>query len=216
MAEPTKKETENPENPAKGDGKGIENPTGNNGVVTELTPEQWKLAYESPRFKALLKESKEYQKLKKAIEDSERTKLEEQNKFKELYESEKKAREESDAKIRQTRIENAISNEAIKKGITDTDAVLKLSDLSKVTVGEDGSLSNVETVIDELLTARPYLRTVKKPDLGSGGQGAKNDIGKKFYTGSEYDKLTKDTDYYLKNQEELDSAMIEGRIDFTK
>ena len=44
----------------------------------------------------------------------------------------------------------------------DSAAAFKLADLSKVTIGDDGTISGMEDVVDQLADSHPYL--IRMPD----------------------------------------------------
>lgn len=195
--------------PAEEDKKTVEIPK-----EEELSEEQLKRAFEHPRFKELIEAQKKLKKVIAEREEEEKKKLEESNKFKELYEKEMQSKKELEERVKTQNINNAIITEALKLGIQDTDAVIKLADLSAVETDDNGKILNAEQVVKKLSEERPYLIS-KKPDIGSANPPA-NISGKKLYTGTEYDSLMKDHKYYMENKEELLSALIEGRVDTTR
>lgn len=73
------------------------------------------------------------------------------------------AKAEADAKIKAAEtaandriLRSELKAAALKAGMVDLDG-LKLADLSKVTLKEDGTIEGAETMLEELKKAKPYL-----------------------------------------------------------
>lgn len=79
-------------------------------------------------------------------------------------EAERKAR--ADEKIKA-----AFVSAATKNGIKYVDDALALSDLSEVTIDENGAVIGIDAVIANVIEHKPYLLAPKLPDLGGNGDG---------------------------------------------
>lgn len=149
----------------KGTSAGKDKKPDNEGQGEDTIP---KASYEAVRDK--YKEAKaELETLRKELKDKEEAELKEKEKYKELYE---KKEEETNAlreNLNATRIVQAVQAEAIKQGIQDTDAAVKLVNMSDIEVGEDGTLSGVKGAVESLKSEKPYLvASSGKPNVGSG------------------------------------------------
>ena len=66
-----------------------------------------------------------------------------------------------EGQVKAARLEAAVTAAAGRLDIVDPDAAVRLLDLTGVTYGEDGAPENIDTLLNGLLEARPYLR---RPD----------------------------------------------------
>lgn len=104
---------------------------------------------------------------KKVKEDS----LKEQEKFKELAELKEKEVVELRAQFNQQKIDSAIKTKALQLGINDPNDV-KLVDMSKVVINENGEIENIDEVLNNLKTAKPYLfKGTETPKVDTGKAG---------------------------------------------
>lgn len=204
--------------PAEGQ-KPDKTPTSDGGI--NLTDEQLEAAFKHPRFKDLTEKNQKYkqelEKLKKDRDEAEKKTLEEQNKYKELYERENQKLVELQDRIATYNREQAITQEAVKAGIKDVEAAIKLTDMSKLVVDSDGKVTNAAEVIEGLVEVRPYLVTETPPanigsDGGSNSQAAKKG---KIWGLTELRGKMRDTEWYSdkENKAEVDAAWAEGRVD---
>lgn len=118
----------------------------------------------------------------------EEKRLKEQGDFKDL--AEKREQEIADLKAsqRQDKINTAVTLEAAKAGIADPADAMKLADLSKVAVGEDGAVSGVAEAIADLVKAKPYL--VKSTPSAPPKIGATNPGSGPSLTAADLKKMT--------------------------
>lgn len=108
--------------------------------------------------------SREYVKELRHESASYRTKAQEnERKAQEAEDRAKKAAEESEAKIKEATtaaeariIRAELKAAALKAGMVDLDG-LKLADLSKVKLGENGEVEGADALMEELKKAKPYL-----------------------------------------------------------
>ena len=99
------------------------------------------------KYKQQAKEAKmEAERLKADLEAQQKAKLEEQNRFEELY---RKAEEEKTSLLQERQREKQLFTDAVKKSALKTelggnikDAYLNLADYSKIELNEDGSLNS--------------------------------------------------------------------------
>lgn len=87
-------------------------------------------------------------------------------------------RDKLSADLKQTRLENAFFNDNTYEWKNPKTA-LKLADLSKVEIDEDGTVHNLKGALDALAKAEPYL--IKEPsgedDKDKGGKGSTGALG---------------------------------------
>lgn len=113
----------------------------------------------------LLKENMAFKAKLKAQEDAktkdEEKRLKEQGEFKALSEKNQAKADAATNKLKFAELKAA----AIKAGIIDLDLV-KLADVSKITVGEDGEVSGVDEVISAMQAAKPhFFGTTQQPPV---------------------------------------------------
>jgi hypothetical protein len=104
---------------------------------------------------------KELEKLEKQFGmplDKVKSALETVTTWQQKYETEAKAH-------RETLLSREVAIQAGKLGIVDPDAAHKLADLSKVAIGEDGSITGVEDALKALAEAKPYLVQAGTPPV---------------------------------------------------
>lgn len=159
------------------------------------------------RFKELAELAKEAKEIKKQQEIEKTKKLEEEKKFEELLQIERKKVEELTKQTSQIKVETAIQTEAVKRGIVDSDAALKLVDRDLIKIGDNGELTGVKEAIESLATSKPYLVDSTKANLG-GGTPPNNNTGIKI-------KLSdaQNAEYYSKHSSEVDEAFRTNNID---
>lgn len=146
----------------KGDNKGDNNPGG-------LSPEQLKVAFEHPRFKELAQSKKELDDLKAKLAKDEDEKLAKNQEYQKLLEKRDAELTEARTKASELQLQVAIEREAVKAGVTDTEAAIKLIDRSKVQVDKEGNITGIADAVKALVEARPYLVTGKPAvNIGNG------------------------------------------------
>lgn len=106
------------------------------------------------------------------IDEAERKALEEQEKFKELYEKERAAHEQTGEARKDDLLRSRFLLGATKTGIVDPDAAYLLAkslpNFSQLQVDDRGEVSGVDTLLKELVEAKPYLLSQKPtPTVGS-------------------------------------------------
>lgn len=118
--------------------------------------ELWK----NPRLVGLLDADKQLKQLQKDKDSQTEQQLTEQKKFEELSTKRGDELAKANDTIQTLRTDQALSGKLIKDGVVDLDGALKLIDRSKITVGDDGSVSGIDEALISLKTERPYLFTV--------------------------------------------------------
>ncbi len=116
-----------------------------------------------------------------------------QAKIKELQDSNKKAREEMESKMKDLRISDAIKL-AINDKAQDVDIVSALIDKSKLILGEDGKLTGLDDQVNALMKDKAFLFKTSGPnpkyDPNGGGKGPeKNPFAKETFNLTEQGKL---------------------------
>lgn len=74
-----------------------------------------------------------------------------------------------EAQARRDRLERQVATDAPKHGIVDPDAAVRLLDLDRLDVADDGTIANLDDALKDLIRDRPYLAGQR----GSGGGGAR-------------------------------------------
>jgi len=186
-----------------------------------LTDEQWGVAFKHSRFKSLgeraSKAEKELAKLTKKAEEDSENKLKDDKKWQELAEKKGKEVEALNARVTLASKTRSIIEEAIKLGIKDTDAAVKLIELKDIQLDEDGKPTNATEVVKALATAKPYLITGEPAkDIGANINPDTTDGQKKVWKASELRVKMRDAAWYKKHKKDIDKAYAEGRVDNTK
>lgn len=152
----------------------------------------------------------------KADQEAEAKRLEEQGKFKELAETEKKKREETEARYVKTTKVNALKFEALKNGTLDADAVVALANLDDIKLSEDGSIdtASVTALIEKMKTEKKYLfgegnNNSSNTNIGANG-GAPNNGGNTTPTFKR--SQLSDPKFYKDNRDAILQAQREGKI----
>lgn len=188
-----------------------------NSQESNLTDEQWEAAFKHPRFKSLneraSKAEKELEKIRKQQEADTESKLKEEKKWQELAEKKEKEVEEMKSKITLSSKTQSVITEAIKLGIKDTDAAVKLIDLESITLDNDGHVTNAAEVVKALAEAKPYLVTGEpSKNIGNDVNPTDTEGDKKVWRASELRMKMRDHAWYAKHKDEIDTAIKEGRV----
>jgi len=128
---------------------------------------------ESESRERLLAESKKWKaraiNAEKANKEQQKRISEEQGKYKELYETEHKARKELSVKVIKEKINASVKSVAAKVGCIDPDAVLALGDMSLLQIDEDnGDVFGAEHFVEQVKKTKPYLfQALKVPTINA-------------------------------------------------
>jgi predicted RNase H-like nuclease (RuvC/YqgF family) len=189
-----------------------------------LTEEQWSEVFKHPRFTELNEKAKQAEKelarIEKEKDQELQKKLKEEGKLEELLEEKEKELEQLTSKLQETQLNNEVMSVASKLNVVDTDAVVKLLDKSKLEAGKDGNYLNVESVVSELISEKPYLANAQ-PDTSSNIGGNANATtssqnGDFVITKTELREKSKDHSWYTEHKEDIDQWTKEGRIDYSR
>ena len=127
-------------------------------------------------------------------------------------EAEKKA-QANEARVKDTLLRLDVERQARKLSIVDEDAAYRLLDPTKIEYGDDGAPKNVEQLLKDLTTAKPYLiaqggqqppaagASVTNPNCSGNAQGA-------VYTQAQLADRT----FWEANRDAIMLAVREGRI----
>lgn len=186
-----------------------------------LTDEQWEAAYKSSRFKDLNERAKkaeaELAKEQKAKDKELQEKLKEEGKLEELLEEKEKAIEKLTSSLDSVNLRNQIMSVASKLKVVDTDVVEKLIDKEKLQKDNEGNYLNVENVVQELISDKPYLAGAQSDDSSNIGGNAnattESQSGDFVITKSELRENLKDHSWYIENKDNIEQWRKEGRID---
>lgn len=145
------------EKPAGGSKKSLE----------DLERENEELRREAASYRTEKKElSKERDILKNRFDEAERAKLEEEGKFKELYEKKQKELDEERKATERKMIRSEVKAAAIAAGFIDLD-LLSTIPMTEVKIDESGDVSGALEAVEKFKTNKPYL--FKGSNSGSGG-----------------------------------------------
>lgn len=128
--------------------------------------------------------------LKRRLDEAEAAKLTEQGNFKEIAEKAQKKAAELEKELKSTKgsfafksVSNQVATEALRLGCIDTDALIKLTDLSDLEVKEDYSVEpdSIKSLLDAMVKTKPFLFKKADPKIsdglppgrGTGGGGKK-------------------------------------------
>ena len=166
--------------------------------------------FKHSRFKELTEAKQKLDELNKQQAEAEEKRLTEQKKFQELAEKRKAETEDWKNKYTSSRVDNSLTIEATKAGITYVDAALKLVDRSKIKVNDDGSITGTDEAIKALVDSNPYLKGAETKSVGSGtnppGAGTKQPM--KFKASQ-----LRDVEFFRTNEKEILQAMRLGLIE---
>lgn len=169
-------------------------------------------AFTHPRFKALNEQAKEAEKLKAEREQADNAQLEKDKKYQELAQKHETSAKEWQSKFETSQINNKITAEAVKLGITDIDAATKLIDRAGISIAEDGTVNGVEEAVKGLAESKTYLvdKSKQVPVIGSpNANPADPNVG----TGSTRQfKASEISDpaFYKEHAKEIDASMKAG------
>ncbi len=180
------------------------NGNGGQGNAQELTKEQLEMAFKHPRFKELADAASELKKLKAEQKTREEEDMKKKGEFEQLATSYK-------SKFETAQIDNALQLAALKAGVVDPEAVLKLVDRSKVKLDEAGNVTGVDETVKALIEAKPYLVNKNSNGFANGtnpADGNSNTQVKKF-------KLSQiqNSEFYRKNEADIVEAYKHGMIE---
>lgn len=135
-------------------------------AILEKNTDIWK----NPRL-AELREAKS--KLTTAEEEARKKneeQLVEQKKFEELATQRGTENETLKSQIQTLTVNQALSALLVKENVVDLEGALKLVDRSKISVGDDGTVTGVDTALESLKSEKAYLfNTNGQPNVGNPG-----------------------------------------------
>lgn len=224
MADPAPSNNPNPNPPADPNPNPAPNPDPNNPAPAadpkpndqqvQLTPEQLQAAFQHPRFKELAAQAAKAKELEEAQRKADEERAKQNGEFEKLAESAKSEAEKYKTQYETAVTNNAIIAAAVKAGVTDADAAIKLIDRGSIKLNDDGSVEGVEEAVKSLVDSKPYLKGAA-PNVNIGGPSNPDPNGPgtpPAYTGSQ----VRDHKFYMEHQAEIDKAVNEGRVDWSK
>lgn len=204
-----------------GDGGGTDpkkTDTQNQGTVdlSKLSDEEFakvfedKRLYTHPRFKSLSERAHKADELERSQKEAEEKRLAENKEFQKLAELREKERDEAKSKYTQSILDNRIQAEAIKAGVGDLEAVLKLIDRGGIKVAEDGTVTGISEAVTALLTSKPYLKTSGgNIKIGDGTNPVQGQQGIKRFKLSQL----QDPEFYRANEKDIMAAYRAGTVE---
>lgn len=225
MADPAPSNNPNPNPPADPNPNPAPNPDPNTPPAGDpkpndpnpaegLTEDQLKLAFQHPRFKELAAKAARAKELEEAQAKAEEERAKQNGEFEKLAEQNKAEAEKWRGQYQSAVTNNAIIAAAVKAGVTDTDAAIKLLDREGIKLNDDGTVEGVEEAVKSLIESKPYLKGAA-PNVNIGGPSNPDPNGPgtpPAYTGSQ----VRDHKFYMEHQAEIDKAVNEGRVDWSK
>jgi hypothetical protein len=183
-----------------------------------ITDEDFSKIFEDPRlfthdrFKALNESAKEAKALKADREKAENAQLEQEKKFQELSQKHEQSANDWKGKFEQSQINNKITVEASKLGITDVEAATKLLDRQSISIDDDGNVSGVEEAVKALAESKSYLvdkskqvPTIGSPTNPSPGNQPTNGATRQFKASE-----IMDPKFYQEHGKEIDASLKAG------
>lgn len=225
MAEPAPSNNPNPNPPAPDpNGNPAPNPDPNTPPAgdpkpndpgqVQLTPEQLQAAFQHPRFKELAAQAAKAKQLEEAQQKAEEDRARQNGEFEKLADQNKAEAEKWRGQYQSAVTNNAIMAAAVKAGISDPDAAIKLIERKDIKLNDDGTVEGVEDAVKSLIESKPYLKGAA-PNVNIGGPSNPDPNGPgtpPAYTGSQ----VRDHKFYMEHQAEIDKAVNEGRVDWSK
>lgn len=166
------------------DNKGLSGEQDGQQRSADAPPASWDDIFQHERFKTLLKRAKDAEialdKLNKQRDESEQSKLKEQQRFQELYEKEQQRAAALEADLQGAR-QAALNDKKLRaleaaaraheppfsaQALND---VSRFVDLATLEVGDDGKVNGIEAAIRDLAKSRPYMLEQRRQDPGSPG-----------------------------------------------
>lgn len=184
---------------------------------SQLGDEDFNKVFDDPRlfthsrFKQLNEQAKQAKELLAAEKKREEARLKKEGKLSELNEKLTKERDDALAKANRQVVNLAITQEAVKQGSVDTEAVLKLINRENLTPDDDGNVEGVDKAVEALLTEKPYL----KGEAGTRNIGSPTMPGATPGTQPRRFKHSQiqDPAFFKENEDEIAQAMAKGLIE---
>ena len=146
--------------------------------------------------------------------------MKDDGKLEELLEEKDKEIEKLTSTLTSVKLKSEIVSVASKLKVVDTEVIEKLIDMGKLEVDKEGNYTNVEDVVQGLLSEKPYLAGAGNNTSSSIGSNAnattQSQSGDFVITKSELRDKSKDHNWYLENKENIDKWTKEGRIDYSR
>lgn len=125
---------------------------------------QDRLARERKKYEGFEEMRKELEELRKFREEQKLAQMSELEKLQHQLEQERQEKEnylnqfsQLQEQLKQEKLYSQFREVARSKGIQYVDDALKLSDLSKVELGENGEFVGIDEVVDQLIESKPFL-----------------------------------------------------------
>lgn len=184
--------------------------------LSKLSDEDFAKVFEDPRlykhdrFKKLGEAKQKLAEIESQRSQQEEADLVKRKEWETLAEKRQKEIESYKGKFETAQIDNAIINEAAKKGITDLDAAKKLIERSKISLDENGNPQGVAEAVEQLAKDKPYLLGQKSNNNSSVGSGTNPPNPNQDYDFTM--TQIQDPRFYQKNRDAILVAQAKGRI----
>jgi len=168
--------------------------------------------WNNPRIKELRESQAQLKKLQDEAKAKEDQSLEENKKFEELAKKRAEENQELQTRLEKLSVDNALSVQLQKEGVTDLEAALVLADRSSIKVDKNGKIEGVADVVKNLKEGKQYLFTGTNGGTTVGSatnnNGANNTGAQKFKRSQ-----LRDAEFYKANREEILKAQAAGLIE---
>lgn len=177
--------------------------------ILEKNPEIWKVE----RLAELRDKSSKYDKVESEKTEAEKKALEEQGKFKELNEKVSSENATLKEQIKALTTNQQLTTKLAPLGVVDLDAALKLVDRSKITIGDDGTITGIDEAIESLKTEKAYLFNANGSTQQVGSNtNSNNGQGNSNVATFKRSQLN-DPKFYAENREAILKAAAAGQIE---
>lgn len=165
-----------------------------------------------PRLKELTEAAAELKKIKTDKAAADDKALEDQKKFQELADKRGNELTEAQNTIKQMRVDQALTNKLVGEKVVDLDGALKLIDRSKIEVGDDGSVSGIDTALEALKKDKAYLFTAGGQTTVGTASNTNNNGGQSGPAKFKRSQLA-DQKFYQEHRTEILAAAKAGLIE---
>lgn len=179
--------------------------------VLEKNPHIWK----AERLVGLRDKAKKFDDAQTAADAAEQKRLADEGKFKELSEKQAAENAKLQEQVKNSTINQALTNKLAPLGVVNLEDALKLVDRSKIEVSDDGTISGIDAAVEALKTDKAYLFSGQsgKQNVGSATNSANNE-GDGSYTGPTFKRSQlRDAKFYQANRDDILKAQAAGKIE---
>ncbi len=173
--------------------------------------------WKHPRMQELLAAKKERDDLKTKQEEAENERLKSEKKFEELATKNGDKVKDLQEKLKQTRIDQALTEKLSESGVLKVSSALKLVDRTKLDVDENGNVQGVDGAVESLQKEESYLfnKDGSTSRVGTatnpGNNSDKSKTTTKKFTESQIAAMSEKE--YAENREDILAAHKDGNVE---